>query len=172
MAHLNVEFKANTNSIDSLEEKLQALQPRYIGTDHQMDTYFNTPTGRLKLREGNVENALIYYERINTNAAKESKVILFQQPDKNLKEILVKTNGIKVVVDKTRKIYFVDNVKIHFDVVNGLGQFVEVEAIDYAGDMSIEKLQSQFDYFANYFDIAPTDYIAYSYSDLLLEQSV
>ena len=51
-------------------------------------------------------------------------------PDKTLKEILIKTLGIKAVVDKRRKIYFINNVKFHFDTVKDLGTFVEVEAID------------------------------------------
>ena len=49
--------------------------------------------------------------------------------------MLIKSIGIKVVVEKTRKIYFVDNVKIHFDEVENLGSFVEVEAIDLDGTL-------------------------------------
>ncbi len=41
-----------------LEEAIQAFHPKFAGTDHQIDTYFNTAKGRLKLREGNIEKAL------------------------------------------------------------------------------------------------------------------
>jgi adenylate cyclase, class 2 len=171
MATINFEFKAKAIALDVLEKKLLTLNPKYIGEDNQIDTYFNTPTGRLKLREGNIENSLIYYERINTAGAKQSNILLYQHvPDKTLKEILVTVNGIKVVVDKKRKIYFIDNVKFHFDVVKGLGTFVEVEAIDSTGDIGIEKLKDQCSYYAVFFNITPDDYIAVSYSDLILEK--
>jgi predicted adenylyl cyclase CyaB len=113
---------------------------------------------------------LIYYDRINTAGTKQSDIILYQhKPDKSLKDILVKTLGIKVVVDKKRKIYFIDNVKFHFDVVAGLGTFVEVEAIDSDGSIGVEKLQQQCNHYASFFNIAPADYIAFSYSDMLIE---
>ena len=47
-----------------------------------------------------------------------------------LKEILIAAIGKKVVVDKQRQIYFIDNVKFHIDTVKGLGSFMEIEAID------------------------------------------
>ncbi len=170
MAIINYEFKARVQNLLQLEEKLLALNPIFKGEDHQIDTYFNVTKGRLKLREGNIENALIYYERENTKAARQSNVLLYQhQPDAQLKAILVKVNGIKIIVDKQRKIYFVDNVKIHFDKVEGLGTFVEVEAIDTKGSIAIEKLKEQCNYFADFFGIAGSDYMALSYSDMMLE---
>jgi len=32
--------------------------------------------------------------------------------------------------NKSRKIYFIDNVKFHLDTVEGLGSFLEIEAIN------------------------------------------
>lgn len=171
MATVNFEFKAKAADITALEYKLQTLNPRFIGEDNQIDTYFNVTKGRLKLREGNIENSLIYYERTDTAGAKQSDILLYQhKADKSLKEILSKTHGIKVVVDKKRKIYFIDNVKFHFDVVEGLGTFVEVEAIDSDGSISVQKLQQQCDHYAAFFNILPSDYIAFSYSDMLMER--
>ena len=171
MAKLNFEFKAKTHELETLEKKLQELNPLFIGEDHQIDTYFNVSTGRLKLREGNIENALIYYERSDTAGAKQSDVLLYEhQPHPALKDILVKLHGIKVVVDKRRRIYFIDNVKFHFDRVEQLGTFIEVEAIDHAGESGIAKLQEQCSRHANLFGIGQHDYIAVSYSDLLLEK--
>ena len=169
MAILNFEFKARTNDLEGLEKRLLSLNPLFIGEDHQTDTYFNVPTGRLKLREGNIENSLIYYERQNTADAKQSDVLLYKHaPDKTLKGILIRTNGVKVVVEKKRKIYFIDTVKFHFDFVEGLGTFVEVEAIDKTGDIGIERLKEQCFKYASFFEIRDEDYIAVSYSDLIL----
>ncbi len=172
MPILNIEFKASTNKLAALETLLQQHNPVFIGEDHQIDTYFNAPVGRLKLREGNIENALIHYERENTAGSKSSHVLLYQhQPDKTLKEILIKTLGIKAVVDKRRKIYFINNVKFHFDTVEGLGTFIEVEAIDKDGTIGKEKLQAQCDVYAALFNFDDADFCALSYSDMVLEKA-
>ena len=83
-----------------------------------------------QLREGTIENALIYYERENQAEPKQSNVIVTQtRPDSTLKALLSHALGILVVVEKQREIYFIDNVKFHIDAVNGLGHFIEIEAI-------------------------------------------
>ena len=170
MSHVNFEFKARASDIDSLEKKLLKLDPEFMGEDHQVDTYFNVKNGRLKLREGNIENSLIYYERSDTAGAKQSDVLLYQHPaEKVLKDILIKVHGVLVVVSKVRKIYFIDNVKFHFDRVEGLGTFVEVEAIDKAGIMDIKLLQEQCSNYAALFEVKEPDYISHSYSDMILE---
>jgi len=170
MSILNFEFKARTNNLNELEKRLLGLNPSFIGEDHQTDTYFNVAKGRLKLREGNIENALIHYERPDTAGAKQSDVLLYQhKPDPSLKEILAKTLGVKVVVEKTRRIYFIENVKFHFDKVEGLGTFIEVEAIDKTGEIGLEELQRQCRHYADYLNIEPEDFISRSYSDLILE---
>lgn len=167
--HLNFEFKALAQNLPELEKKLQQASPEFIGEDHQIDTYFHVPNGRLKLREGNIENALIHYERANTANAKTSIVSLYQhQPDAALKQVLTAALGIKAVVDKKRKIYFVGNVKFHFDQVQELGSFVEVEAIDKDGSMGLAKLQEQCTLYIDLFHIQPEDFVSLSYSDLLL----
>jgi adenylate cyclase, class 2 len=167
--HINFEFKARCSDIERLEENLKEQNPLFAGTDHQVDTYFNVAHGRLKLREGNIENALIHYNRTNTAGAKQSDVTLYQhQPDKNLKAILTKALGIKVIVDKQRNIYFIDNVKFHFDKVKELGSFVEVEAIDKDGSIGIESLKQQCNHYIQMLKITDDQFIAESYSDLLM----
>ncbi|MBA2562033.1 MAG: class IV adenylate cyclase [Chitinophagaceae bacterium] len=168
MQILNFEFKAKAIELDTLEKKFLKLHPKFIGEDNQTDTYFNVAKGRLKLREGNIENALIWYERENTAAAKQSDVLLYQhKPDKTLKDILIKVHGIKVIVQKKRRIYFIGNVKFHFDTIAELGTFIEVEAIDKDGTLGIEKLKEQADNYAAFFNVKASDYIALSYSDML-----
>lgn len=169
MPTINFEFKAKVNNPDELEEKLKKLNPIFKGEDHQRDTYFNVSAGRLKLREGTIENALIHYDRKNEAGAKQSDIILYEHhPSKALKDILVKTLGVKIIVDKTRRIYFIGNVKFHFDTVQGLGRFIEVEAIDRTGEISIQTLKDQCSTYANFFELQSDNYIANSYSDMLL----
>lgn len=178
MSIINFEFKAKTTELNKLEKKLSELKPTFIGEDNQTDTYFNVTKGRLKLREGNIENSLIYYERKNTADVKQSEVLLYQhnsalpagQAGNTLKNILIKLHGIKMVVTKRRRIYFIDNVKFHFDTVTGLGTFIEVEAIDTDGSLGIEILKERTNKYAVFFDIKPLDFIALSYSDLILKK--
>jgi len=173
MPILNIEFKATAKDIVAAEKILLQHHPHFIGEDHQVDTYFNVPVGRMKLREGNIENALIHYERENTAGSKSSHVLLYRhQPDLSLKAVLTRALGIKTVVDKKRKIYFIGNVKFHFDTVKSLGTFIEVEAIDADGSIGGKKLQEQCNRYASLFNIAGEDYIAVSYSDMLIEKSI
>lgn len=166
----NVEFKAKVAAIEPYENKLLTINPLFKGLDHQIDTYFNVPQGRLKLREGNIENALINYDRADSADAKESHVILYHhEPSAALKSILTKQLGVKVVVDKKRKIYFIDNVKFHFDVVEHLGTFIEVEAIDREGAFTTEALKAQCDQYFAFFGLTTDSIMAQSYSDLLME---
>lgn len=169
MSIQNFEFKARTNNLRKLENAIQPFNPKFAGIDHQSDTYFNTLNGRLKLREGNIENALIWYERSNLASAKASKVLLIKSPDKSMKEILTVAMGIKIIVEKERRIWFIDNVKFHFDKVKHLGEFVEVEAINDSGTIGLEKLQQQCAFYSGLFKILPGEYIAESYSDLLIK---
>lgn len=151
------------------EQLLLQQQPKFIGEDFQTDTYFNVPSGRLKLREGNIENALIHYHRNDFAGAKQSDVILYRHnPDALLQQILATALGIKIVVEKKRRIYFMGNVKFHFDEVTGLGKFVEVEAIDTNGSIGIERLKQQCNHYASLFGIADEQFVSRSYSDLLL----
>jgi adenylate cyclase class IV len=118
----NFEFKARVYNLDNYDKKLLSLDPAFHGIDEQVDTYFRVSKGRLKIREGNIENALIYYERDDVADTKKSDMILFRYaPDKALKEILTLQLGVKIIVHKIRKIYFIEHVKFHFDVVDNLG---------------------------------------------------
>ncbi len=165
----NIEFKAKVKDIDSLERQLKTLSPVYKGLDHQIDTYFNVHRGRLKMREGNIENALIHYERDDTAEQKQSDVILYRHdPDQSLRDILILHLGIKAVVDKKRKIYFIDNIKFHFDVVKGLGTFVEVEAIDQDGSYDVDALKKQCDKYFQFFELEKSDLVDVSYCDMVI----
>lgn len=171
MKHINIEIKARCSRLDEIRTILQSGNAEFKGTDHQIDSYFNVNNGRLKLREGNIENALIHYNRDNKAEAKESDVLLYKNKNSELlKELLTRALGVLVKVDKKREIYFIGNVKFHLDKVIGLGEFVEIEAI---GDENADKadLMKQCKFYLNLFNIADKDLVKYSYSDMLLEKS-
>lgn len=169
MPHLNIEIKARCTDPTHIVHFLKENQADFRGEDHQIDTYFHTQSGRLKLREGNIEHSLIYYERPDQKGPKAAEIILIPQPPEEIKALLEKTNGIKVVVDKVRRIYFIDNVKFHIDTVQDLGAFVEIEAIDLDGSIGREKLLKQCNYYLQAFRIPEEDLLTASYSDMLLQ---
>lgn len=172
MKHLNIEIKARSNNHEKIREFLKSQNADFKGVDHQIDTYFKVNMGRLKLREGNIENYLIYYERENKEGPKQSDIILFKSsPGSSLKSILVNANGVLTIVDKKREIYFIDNVKFHIDTVKELGTFMEIEAIDDSGEIGREKLLEQCNQYLKHFEISEADLISVSYSDLLLEKA-
>ncbi len=169
MGHRNIEIKARCTDPEAIRTALREKSAEFRGTDQQIDTYFRTNRGRLKLREGQIENCLVYYEREDQAGPKQSAVTLFPTPPRSsLKEALTKALGVLVVVEKQREIYFIENVKFHIDTVKGLGSFVEIEAIDLDGSLGDEQLFAQCQLFLNLFRIIPNDLVAVSYSDLLL----
>jgi adenylate cyclase class 2 len=172
MSYLNVEIKARCNHPSKVRTYLLEHGAEFKGVDEQTDTYFNVQQGRLKLREGNIENNLIYYERSNQAGPKSSQFRLVKIEDaKGLKEALTSSIGIKVVVKKRREIYYIDNVKFHIDEVPGLGSFAEIEAGNILADLSQEQLKEQCDFYMEELKIGPEDLIEVSYSDMLLKES-
>lgn len=172
MAHLNVEIKAKCTDPAFIRQYLKEHQAEFRGTDEQTDTYFNVYNGRLKLRQGKIENNLIYYERANQAGPKNSHFRLVKVEDATgLKTVLASSLGIKVVVQKTREIYYLQNVKFHIDEVPGLGAFVEIEAGNILADLSEPALLEQCRYYLREFRIQNKDLVEVSYSDMLPELS-
>lgn len=168
---INVEIKARCAKPDQVRLALLGLNADYKGLDHQVDTYFKVESGRLKLREGNIENNLIYYKRSDTSEPKRSDVDLYPVKDgAALKQLLTHALGVKVVVDKRREIYFIDNVKFHIDRIEGLGSFVEIEAIDEKDIRTEQALLEQCEDYMEELDIRRENLVDRSYSDLVFER--
>ena len=165
----NVEVKARYRQLEKARRLLGQMGARPAGHDVQIDTYFHTPNGRLKLREGRIENSLIFYRRPNRAGPKVSRVSRFDmnRADTRIRNVLAEALGVQVVVRKSREIYFLENVKIHLDRVDGLGSFLEIEAIDATGQRMESYLEEQCRTVMNAFSVRPDDLIENSYSDLL-----
>ena len=166
-----IEIKARSTQHESVRKILMDAGADYKGKDQQIDTYFNVRNGRLKLREGTIENNLIHYERANQKGPKQSSVLLYRsKPESSLKRILETSLGVLSIVDKQREIYYIDNIKFHIDTVKDLGTFIEIEAIDEDGSIPKDQLQIQCERYLERFDIKEEDLINCSYSDLLLDR--
>lgn len=174
MSYLNVEIKARCADSTLMRNYLLQHGAAFKGIDAQTDTYFNVANGRLKLREGNIENNLIWYERNNQAGPKNSSFKLVKIEDAaGLKQALIAACGIKVVVQKRREIYFIGNVKFHIDEVPGLGHFAEIEAGNLqAPELSAEKLNEQCEFYMRELGIKDADLLESSYSDMLLDKTM
>ncbi|HPG11135.1 MAG TPA: class IV adenylate cyclase [Chitinophagaceae bacterium] len=171
MSFLNVEIKAKCSDPDFVRTYLNKAGADFKGTDLQTDTYFKVPTGRLKIREGNIENSLIYYQREDNAGPKNSHFHLIKLDNPSgLKEILVQTMGVKVIVQKAREIYYIRNVKFHIDKVDGLGSFLEIEAGNILADLNEQELAAQCNHYLKEFKVREADLIKESYSDILINR--
>ena len=163
-----IEIKARVASHDRAKKVLEEAGARYVGLDQQVDTYFAVPSGRLKLRKGEIESALIAYNREEETRLKESSVVLYKSSSPvELEAALSSTIGVRATVEKIRAIYFIDNVKFHLDDVFGLGSFVEIEAISEGGTPDAAVLTDQVNHFMEAFGIADSDLVRESYVDLV-----
>lgn len=165
---LNIEFKARCPEPDRIRAVLREMQVEPAGTDHQTDTYFRVPSGRLKLRSGNLERNLIFYRREDAAAPKRSDVWLAPCPEpEQLLELLTVALGVRCVVKKRREIYFHGNTKIHVDDIADLGSFVEVEVIAENDTADQAGMRASCHEWMRRFGVQDEDLITSSYSDMI-----
>jgi predicted adenylyl cyclase CyaB len=127
----NVEIKARVRDLDGLLEAVERLSDTPPEGIPQDDTFFHTPTGRLKLRVlAESTGQLVYYERQDTPGPKESQVLIAPVSDpQGLKQVLGCALGVRGTVRKQRTLYSVGQTRIHLDQVEGLGPFLELEVV-------------------------------------------
>jgi predicted adenylyl cyclase CyaB len=127
----NLELKARCADLAALRERVKAVATGWLGVEEQVDTYFRTPAGRLKLRESSRSGGqLVPYLRPDAAAARRSEYVVIPVPEPaRTKALLAALLGVHRVVRKTREIALHENVRIHLDRVEGLGHFVELEAV-------------------------------------------
>lgn len=164
----NIEIKARLKSISSAEPIASGLansgpHARLL----QVDTYFNIPDGRFKLREEGETGELIYYRRPDAPGPSrcDYAIVSIGSPVE-VKGILETALGVRCVVRKQRAVYLCKNVRIHLDEVDGLGSFLELEAVmpeastDEEGESLVLRLMRAF-------GLEQHDLVDCSYCDLI-----
>ncbi len=165
----NLEIKARCADLDAARERAKALATSRVGIDRQTDSYFVTKQGRLKLRESSLSGGqLIPYLRPNQPGPKNSDygVIPIEEPER-VKALLTEILGVHRVVRKVREIWLHENVRIHLDQVEGLGSFVELEAVYDGAPESLPAQERKVRFLMDRPGIREEDLVDVSYEGLL-----
>jgi homotetrameric cytidine deaminase len=173
MPSINLELKAHDPNPQESEERCRALGASDQGVLHQRDTYFAGRHGRLKLREEGGSGAeLIAYRRPDTTEAEQSAFIRADAADPAaLHKALAAALGETVVVVKRRRLWMWENVRIHLDDVDGLGTFIELEALIGPGLNTPEEAAAKVTHLRSELAIADDALVAVGYSDLLMDDT-
>jgi predicted adenylyl cyclase CyaB len=134
----NVEIKARieANQFETLRRRSSEIATGGPIELVQIDTFFQSRNGRLKLREfGDGSAELIFYERPDCDGPKTSTYVRSScLSPATMNQALAGANGVLGVVKKEREVFFVDQTRIHLDRVDGLGTFLELEVVLDDGD--------------------------------------
>ena len=127
----NIEIKTRVSDLQYIRKKILQMDHQYVGLDHQLDTYFSTKLGRMKLRESTLSGPyMVLYFRDDIHGPRSSTYQMIPVNDPvGVKDMLSQMLGIQIVVDKKREIFLYENVRIHLDQVSALGEFMELEAV-------------------------------------------
>jgi adenylate cyclase, class 2 len=166
-ARVNAEFKARSADLNAVARRAREAGARRVTRVRQIDTYFAVSEGRLKLRESDRRAQLVWYFRADRLRSKRSDVLLVPVMEASAtKNTLARKLGVRVVVDKVRRIYLKQNVRVHLDQVRGLGAFVEIEAV--GEPREFPRLKRQAEEMALALGLSSDNLVGGSYSDLLL----
>lgn len=168
----NIEIKARANDFVSQRNIAAHISDQALVTLIQEDTFFKVPQGRLKLREFPDSKAmLIFYHRIDTQGPKLCDYHITETDDPaGLKNVLQKAYGVRHVVKKVRSLYMSGRTRLHFDRVEGLGDFIELEVVLGNGD-SLERAQAEANALIQQLNIQQSDLVGMAYVDLLEEMT-
>jgi homotetrameric cytidine deaminase len=171
MARVNVELKARDPDPDATAARCAALGAQDRGVLVQRDTYFAARHGRLKLRQsGAAGDELIAYRRPDAAEPGESVYIRAATPAAEaLREALAAALGTAVVVAKRRRLFVWGNVRIHLDDVDGLGTFLELEAIVAPDGSDLAAARAKVAQLRDELAIGDEALVTEGYSDLLLD---
>ena len=172
-ARRNLELKARDRDPARSVDVCAGLGGDDRGTLNQRDTYFETPRGRLKLREEPGAAAhLIAYERpdLADHSVSRYRLVEVGEPAE-LRDALAAVLGLSVVVSKVRRLFVFEGVRIHLDRVEGLGDFIEFEGVA-AEDEDPDRFAGLLGDLRDAFGIRDVDLLGVSYSDLLRSVAV
>jgi predicted adenylyl cyclase CyaB len=168
-ARRNVELKAKNPDPERSLEVCRDLDAEDRGVISQRDTYFKVSSGGLKLREESPGGPhLIQFQRASQAQQRPSSYrIVAIEDGATLRAALRESLGERGVVVKRRHLFLWHNVRIHLDDVEGLGSFLEFEAVAPA-DSDLEHEYESVAELRAAFSITDELLCAHGYADQLL----
>lgn len=165
---VNIEIKARAADAAALERAVLALGPRGPQDIAQEDVFFACPDGLLKLRVLAPDRGeLIRYQREAGTEPRPSHFTIAPTTDPAaLRAILAAVLGELGVVRKRRRLYLVDQTRVHLDRVEGLGDFLELEVVLAAGQTREQGEAIARDLMAR-LGVGPRDLLGGTYFDML-----
>ncbi|MDZ7373975.1 MAG: class IV adenylate cyclase [candidate division KSB1 bacterium] len=166
----NVEVKLRVADLRPVLERARAAGASFQWQRRQEDVFFAVPRGRLKLRreEGSVPHLVAYF-REDRPEARESRYVIVPCPEAELLQAaLESTVGIAAVVRKKRTLLTWRTVRIHLDEVEGLGPFVELEAV-VSGREGAEEGRRELESLLEKLDLLRAERLPCAYVDLLCQ---
>lgn len=164
----NIEIKARVADLSSIRARAASLASGPAQVIDQVDTFFVPARGRLKVRafaDGSGE--LIAYERPDGQGPKQSAYTRVECRDAAaLSAALARVLPLRGVVVKRRELFLAGRTRIHLDVVENLGCFVELEVVLGADESPERGHQEARDLIAS-LQIPDTAFVAEAYIDLL-----
>ena len=165
---VNIEIKARATNMAEQREVARELAGSVGQLLVQTDTFFNTPNGRLKLRElPNGTGELIYYERSDETGPAQSKYFLHPVDDiEQTREMFTAALGVRGIVRKKRRLFQVGQTRIHIDEVRDLGGFIELEVVLRPGQLGADGVRIATELMGK-LAIRGDDLVSEAYIDLL-----
>lgn len=168
----NIETKALVEDLAAVRAAAIAIGARPSSIEEQVDRYYELDGARrVKLRTvagGRAE--MIHYRRPERDGVRASDYEVTPVRDGDAGACLVPKTSPLVVVRKRREVLLLDNVRVHLDEVDGLGTFLELEAVvDGAHDE--RRCQAQVADILCHLGVGSGDLIRASYSDLLRREA-
>ena len=169
----NIELKLVIKDFRSISKLLKKNGAKHIERLSQVDTYFNCPNGRLKIREMNGKrDELIFYNRPDRNGSKVSdyqRRELTQKQCKEINKVNKEKFGVMVVVKKKRNLWVYGHTRVHLDQVQKLGNFLELETV--AKQISLHQAKKEHRNVIKLLNLAGYKCLSKSYSEMLLEKN-
>ncbi|KAK5643075.1 hypothetical protein RI129_006920 [Pyrocoelia pectoralis] len=167
---MNVEIKAKVRNLAKLLDKAKLISGSEGKVLSQIDQFYDAVQGRLKLRKfegGDAE--LIYYDRPDDEGPKLSsyeKCTIHASEVDTLDRILKFSVGGKGIVKKVRHLFMVGQTRLHVDIVENLGNFMELEVV-LKPEQTFEEGQSIANGLMEKLEIDKDDLLAGAYRDML-----
>ena len=165
----NVEFKAELRDHNLAKSIALSIGGKFIEHLWQTDTYFQLADGRLKKRQTEGRpTEFIFYHRDNHTRPRISRFHIYSEA-----EAADRFGRIPVpewvVVRKAREVYMWRGVRIHLDMVDRLGMFVEFEAL-VSPISNLVKCHAAIEELRQNFAAVLGEAVSASYSDMMVTE--